>query len=357
MTSKNELHNISYSIDEGATAFSYTNYTGDWKESYLQLPTTPDSQDIIEGEDYDCENEAHADIKTQLEDYFYNDFKDRRCALASVVTQSRVQFLVEQDNLIVAFDAEGQAHLLKEGSAADYYHVFYYDLAGGNDLYDKSKADIQDIINAAKKQLLEDLASELRNLYAEELKGWKEHGFIYGGNAKSAKEAAMSYPDEILNGFISDSWEYDYMANDLAEEFYENYATEARIDAENDALAAVEEHEKAQGISCRYTSPVMRVVSKVEMADDTYVYNVSFESKNVRIKQDADDDFDVIDCETSELLSHRTSKNLAMDDLFEYAVDPHLTVSGYGIHAGRKFWQLPQDIQDQVYRVSGWLGS
>lgn len=141
------INNISFELSDFGVEFSFTYKSEGYKDAFLQLPTTPDSQHKIDGDDYDCDNEYHVEVFEKLRDYFYADFKDSLCAKASAFLGKRVihvqkvtvsitdyaddehgetKEFTRQHTAYVAF-CENSEHILKEGGASDYYNVFYFD--------------------------------------------------------------------------------------------------------------------------------------------------------------------------------------------------------------------------------------
>jgi len=93
----------------------------------------------------------------------------------------------------------------------------------------------------------------------------------------------------------------------------------------------------------------MKVVKKIEMADDANLYDVKFDGTVSIIK---DGIYYIVEDNNGDELSRSTTLITAENDILDCAVDPMLVITGYGIYSGRKFWQLPDDIQHQVYKLS-----
>jgi hypothetical protein len=139
-----DINNISYSLDNGCgIEFSFTYKSKAQRTAYLQLPNTTDSQHTIDSEDFDSDNDYHNEVFEALRDYFYADFKDIECAKASAFTGDHIinvesvvydfEWFDDEDNkriskreLYVAF-SDDSWFILKEGSASNYYNVFYFD--------------------------------------------------------------------------------------------------------------------------------------------------------------------------------------------------------------------------------------
>jgi len=122
-----KINNVTFTIQEYGQEFSFTDSTGNWHSALLQLPTTPDSQNSIDGEQWDDDEEKDA-IYEELRDFFYSQFKSKEHGKASIAAGFEVTHLIEVDNFYVAFSAE-KAVVLKEGAASSYYNVFFFELA------------------------------------------------------------------------------------------------------------------------------------------------------------------------------------------------------------------------------------
>ena len=42
----------------------------------------------------------------------------------------------------------------------------------------------------------------------------------------------------------------------------------------------------------------------------------------------------------------------AIEEAATYIISDDLIIKGYGTHSGRKFWQLPESIQDEVIKMA-----
>jgi hypothetical protein len=55
---------------------------------------------------------------------------------------------------------------------------------------------------------------------------------------------------------------------------------------------------------------------------------------------------------------YNTAASVSMAEIWakEYAIDDgQLLTSGYGTNSGRKFWQLPESIQDEALKLAGFV--
>lgn len=90
----------------------------------------------------------------------------------------------------------------------------------------------------------------------------------------------------------------------------------------------------------------MRKLKNIEMANDNEIFEMTFDGK-IEVKQsELDDGYDVlIDGEEIEWFDNQED---AIAEAEDYTIDDMLIVSGYGTHSGRKFWQLPVSVKNQV---------
>jgi len=90
------------------------------------------------------------------------------------------------------------------------------------------------------------------------------------------------------------------------------------------------------------------------MANDNDLYDVSL-SNTIEIKPATQADFNqegfniFINNEEADCADTYSD---AIEEALKYLVDDDLTVSGYGTHSGRKFWQLPESIQEEVVKLA-----
>lgn len=93
----------------------------------------------------------------------------------------------------------------------------------------------------------------------------------------------------------------------------------------------------------------MRQVTRIEMANDNELYEVSTRGQ-LTVNKLADDDFEIL--LNGEVIDEACSQQEADDTILEYVVDEYMVVSGYGKHSGCKFWQLPESIQNEVMKIA-----
>jgi len=223
------INNISYSLDNGnGIEFNFTYKSEGFRQSYLQLPNTPDSIHTIDNDCFDSDNEDHSEIFEGLRDYFYSDFKDIECAKASAFTGSHIihvqsvtygfEWFDEYDDrrvssreFYVAF-SEDSSQVLKEGRASSYYNVFYFDVET-----DLSSDQETEIIKLAKKEFFAELETALKNALEK------------GTDAQSC--------DDIVNDFMNENFWHGYYQTDsetIAMDFYENIACDCRLGREHE---------------------------------------------------------------------------------------------------------------------------
>jgi len=203
------INNISYSIGEGAIEFKFTYRNEGFKSAFLQLPNTGDSQHVIDGEDFDGENNYHVEVFETLRNSYYADFKDIECAKASIVCCERVLHVESINNRYAAFCESGTIEILQEGYASSYYNVFYFEKA---DFYD----DDASLRVLAKKEFFKRLKRDLEHKLRE---------------CNSNENA-----DGMLGDFMRKQFGLDWQENDIAQDFYEMTGCDCR----NDAISALE---------------------------------------------------------------------------------------------------------------------
>ena len=231
------INNISYTFENYGIEFGFQDdKTGKFLSAILQLPHTPDSCHSICGQDYDSDNERHKSIYDALKEHYYNDFDFTDAAKASIVCQERVIRVEDVGNYAVAFCESGNVTVLREGRAASYYNVFYYENVDVNDDVDES-----DIIKTAKKSWFSYLSKSLKNEFESWGKGWQSSGFPFGMGADSPKAVAESVPDEILGDFMRETFGLDWQESDTSQEFYEEIGCPLRGDAIDDLKEMLEE--------------------------------------------------------------------------------------------------------------------
>lgn len=99
----------------------------------------------------------------------------------------------------------------------------------------------------------------------------------------------------------------------------------------------------------------MNEIKSIYMADNTNVDDIGI-GDDFSIKKDKEDNFFIYEIllngeGTGEIFD---TKKEAKEYVKEWATDNgHLIVQGYGTHSGRKFWQLPERIQRQIFKMAG----
>ena len=117
-----KLKSIQFSLEEGYQEFSFK-VDEESCSAQLQLPSTPDSQHVINGEDFDSESEEHVYIFDELKERFFESFEDVECAAASALIGLRVVRVEKmQNSFCVAFLENKEKVLIKESSCKDYYN-------------------------------------------------------------------------------------------------------------------------------------------------------------------------------------------------------------------------------------------
>ena len=88
----------------------------------------------------------------------------------------------------------------------------------------------------------------------------------------------------------------------------------------------------------------MKMVSMIEMANSSEIFDVKFGGE-LSVKADGDG-FSTF--ENDDEINYYQTKEQADKAVLESIVDDHLIIKGYGIHSGRKFWQLPKNLQQKI---------
>jgi hypothetical protein len=212
-----QINNITFKLEDHGQEFSFTDATGKFHSALLQLPTTPDSQNSIDGEQWDEDEEKDA-ICEELRDFFYSQFKSKEHGKASIAAGFEVTHLIEVDNFYVAFSAE-KAVVLKEGAASSYYNVFFFELAHHSYNEDDSESEI---IEQATKKLFSCLHDSLEEKCAE-----------YAKTGESKETVGQCF-DDITHEFMKSEFSTnDYDNTEISGEFYQFYACDIRNDATN----------------------------------------------------------------------------------------------------------------------------
>ena len=100
----------------------------------------------------------------------------------------------------------------------------------------------------------------------------------------------------------------------------------------------------------------MKRIKRIEMASNDLLYDIDLTGKPLTIADSKDGYFEVY--EGDECI-HDTAASASMAKIWakEYATDDgHLLVSGYGTNSGRKFWQLPESVQNEALELAGFSG-
>lgn len=214
-----QINNITFTLQDFGQEFSFTDSTGNWHSALLQLPTTPDSQNSIDGEEWGDDEKKDA-IYAELRDYFYSQFRSKEHGKASVAAGFEVTHIVEIDNFYVAFSAD-KAVVLKEGGASSYYNVFFFELAHHYYSEDDSESEI---IERATKKLFSELSGSLEKKCAE----YSESANFEGDSENTIKQCF----DDVKHDFMcSEFGTRDYMNTEISLSFYENYACDIANDA------------------------------------------------------------------------------------------------------------------------------
>lgn len=218
-----KINNITFSLQEYGQEFSFTGPQGQWHHALLQLPTTPDSQNTIDGKDYSSDNAEMVEIFKQLRDFYYSQFSDKECAKASALLGYEVTHVVCVDNLYVTFSTD-RAEVIVEGRASGYYNVFYFEKFQGRE--DVSESEI---VEKGKAKLFSDLNSALKNKLSEYAESTN-----FEGSDTSVVEQCF---DDIVHEFmVSEFGTRDYSDLAISGEFYQWHACDARNDAIREAI-------------------------------------------------------------------------------------------------------------------------
>ena len=153
------VRNIRFTLEDYGQEFTFmcsVDGTNKFGQARLQLPTTPDSENIIsiDGDELDDESENYSIVYESLRDYFYADFHSEECGKASALLVERVYAIEEVGSFHVAFAENGSAHILKEGRLSSYYNVFYFGKTDARDFQDENESDI---IESAENSLSKSL--------------------------------------------------------------------------------------------------------------------------------------------------------------------------------------------------------
>lgn len=91
----------------------------------------------------------------------------------------------------------------------------------------------------------------------------------------------------------------------------------------------------------------IRQITRVEMANSNDLYDVATGHEiTVTSTPDHEGFYNIII--NSEEVDYDSNRSRAVQKAKVLIIDTDLIVSGYGTHAGRKFWQLPEKLQAQI---------
>ncbi len=95
----------------------------------------------------------------------------------------------------------------------------------------------------------------------------------------------------------------------------------------------------------------MKQVKGIEMANSSDLYEVTY-SGVIEIKPNSDGGagFDILIA--GEEVDYCRTMEEAKETAETYIVDDDLIIAGYGMYAGRKFWQLSQELQNEVINLA-----
>lgn len=216
------INNISFELHETHEEFSFTKSyaSNEWGCANLQLPDTGDSQNSIDGIDESDWNDEEREIFQQLKDFFFRSFNDTKCAAASALLAKEVIHVEEVDGFYVAF-TQNDSFLIRESECRSYYNkAALFDL-----IYDFYGVDSQALLFKAKKAFFTSLNKELKKKMQETID-------TAGGIDEAWVTAAF---DEVLHEFMKERFSADYYHDDIANEFYEHYGCDTRIEFEEKA--------------------------------------------------------------------------------------------------------------------------
>lgn len=233
-------HNITYELSEYGIDFNFTISPGNsWHTANLQFPDTADAIQVIDGQEKDPDNEMHNKIFKELKKYFYGDFKDLECAIASA-TIGKIAVHVEEvttdkNDYYVAFPPDNKEAILQRMSGyEDYYNsqIIFEEInrfrIEDDDLTSK------DIIEKAKEQYFDDLTESL----SSKMKKLQDSLDINTIDEREIKQ----YFDEVLNEFLNDEFYFRNLDWDeifIAQEFYQDFGCDIRQSFVDDLI-----HEK-----------------------------------------------------------------------------------------------------------------
>lgn len=93
----------------------------------------------------------------------------------------------------------------------------------------------------------------------------------------------------------------------------------------------------------------LKRVTQIVMADNHNIDTILTDSFFELVKQDGQY---LILNSNGDIECVFDNKSNAIDDLMLYVINDDTAVTGYGTHSGRKYWQLPIRLQNQVKRLA-----
>ena len=100
----------------------------------------------------------------------------------------------------------------------------------------------------------------------------------------------------------------------------------------------------------------MKRIKSIEMATDDLLLGVTL-GEPMTIVDRHNGYFEVHE---GDEVVYNTAASVSMAEIWakEYAIDDgHLLTSGYGTNSGRKFWQLPESVQNEALELAGFVES
>lgn len=230
-----EVKNVSFSLNEHAVEFSFTKpyQNNEAGEACLQLPSTADSQHVIDGVengDWGCEQ---TDVFQQLNENYFASFKSADEAAAAALVADYIDHVEEVGDLYVAFCAGADKQYILTGSP----YKGYYNKASlfclADDRY-YGEIDIPSITEKAKEQYFSSLAHQLDSEMTE------LHSSVFRNKNSVLTGAVISDSlQKLLHEFMVSEFEQhssNYKDNPVAMEFYNGVASNSVVDFERSAL-------------------------------------------------------------------------------------------------------------------------
>ena len=151
------VKNIRYNTTEGAVEFNFDDGKDASHTAYLQLPSTGDSQHVINSIEEEDWSDTEREIYTALVDYFIAQFNDVECYAASCLLCKTIIRVVDvtykNRSLSVAFDEDDEATIIVDSAYKDYYNkrALYADF-DKYEYFGDEEISTQDIIEKAKQE-------------------------------------------------------------------------------------------------------------------------------------------------------------------------------------------------------------